>query len=197
MNKYIITALYIFSSLDCAEKSHDLAIESFNFNCFEDKQQTLKLIFNRLKPNGEYFFNVHTREDPKPLNFIIGKKIILSPMGSLLKSATEFFSTNPSGAVGCSCPTREELKAMINIAGFDIITCKQQSCKIILKDRKEVEDYQRPIVMSRPIIQYIPEMLRTYLFAQFIDHMIQEMKQTENKEYIEELITTIVHIRKK
>jgi len=178
-------------------KLHNLAIASFSFHWFLDKPKAIKQIHKHLEKNGEFFFTAPTSDDPTPLNLIVAEEMMATGIGSLLKAASEFFSTNKSEALGSSYPTRNELKNMLTDAGFEILTCEQQTCNVILKDRTELEDFERPIVMSRPIVTYIPNMIHEYLFAEFIDKMILRMKQTDKEELIKEMTTTIVHVRKK
>lgn len=178
-------------------KLYNLAIASFSFHWFLDKPKAIKQIHTYLEKNGEFFFTAPTSDDPTPLNLIVAEEMLSSGIGSLLKSAAEFFSAKKSKALGSSYPTRNELKDMLTDAGFEILICKQETCNILLKNRIELENLERPVVMSRPIVQYIPNMIHEYLFAEFIDKMILRMKQTDKQELIKEMTTTIVHVRKK
>lgn len=176
---------------------YDVALAAFSFNCFKDQSQMLTKIRDSLKQGGEFFFTIQTLENPEPLNLIAAKEILSKPMGSLLKCAHESLTKDPSKALGVNYPKTQDLRIMLQQTGFEILLCKEQSCDIVFKNRKEIEDYQRPIIMNRPIMKDIPDILHTSLFPNFIDLLSDYMTKTDKLEFIEKIITTVVHVRKK
>ncbi len=180
-----------------SNKLYDTAIGSFSFNWFYNKPLALKNIHALLKPKGRFFFTAHTSEDPKALNHLVAEEIMASPLVSGIQSIINFFSANPSAAFGSSYPTRKELNNMLINAGFEVITHQQESWNIILDNRENLETVHRPIVMSRPIVQNIPEILREPLFTVFIDKIIERIKKTGDGKFIEEFTTTIILAEKK
>ena len=176
---------------------YDLALSAFSFNYFKNQSQLLANVHANLKHGGEFFFTVFTQENPEPLNLVAAKKVLSIPSGSLLKYAHEFLIKDQSKALGIIYPKTEELKNVLHHIGFDILLCEEQSCTIVFKNRKEIEEYQRPIIMTRPIAKYIPDMLPQLLFSKIIDELLQLMTKTDNQEFIEEIKTTVVHVRKK
>jgi ubiquinone/menaquinone biosynthesis C-methylase UbiE len=175
---------------------YNAAFASFSFHWFQDKPQALKCISSNLESGSSFFFNAITSDDPKPLNLSVAEKVMatLPHIDPTLKNS---FIQNPTAAIGSSYPSRDELQRMLIDAGFKIIICEPQTYTVLLKDRRAVEDFQRPIVMSRPIIQSMPKALREKLFVHFIDEIIKCMKQTDEQGYLNEFTNTIVLAQKK
>ena len=177
-------------------QDYDIAI-AFSFHWFQRKQCALNNIARHLKKGGDFFFTAATSDNPEPLNLVVAKDMMTLGMGSLLDAAKNYFSTNQTQALGSSYPSLQELTTMLEKADFDIITCEEKSCSVILENRQEVEDFQRPIVMSRPLVHYVPLMIQQYLFSEFIDRILKHMEKTADGKFIEKITTTVVHARKK
>jgi ubiquinone/menaquinone biosynthesis C-methylase UbiE len=167
-------------------KLYDLATAFFCFHWFSDKQQALQQISESLKVNGELLATFPTSDDPHPPRFLIGIEMIkqLYPHISLTQK------------LGRSEPTLQELETMLADTGFEIITCELQTNHVILPDRKAYEDFQRPVVMSRPFIQDMPPEEREAFLTEFINRVIPTFKKTTTNELIEEVTIRIVHARK-
>jgi ubiquinone/menaquinone biosynthesis C-methylase UbiE len=168
------------------DKKYDLATTFFCFHWLSDKKQALTQISQSLTENGELFGIFPTVNDPHPARFTIGTQMVteLYPNDSL------------SVKLGRSEPTLEELKIMLTETGFEIITCELQTHNVILPDRQAVEDFQRPVVMSRPFIQKMSLQEAENFFTEFINRTISLYPQTEDGQLIEEVTTRIVHARK-
>jgi len=169
---------------------YDLAVSFFAFQWFNDQQQALINIAYCLKKDGELLATISTQEDPTPHRMTIGLRLI-----------AEFFpeSQQQSTAekLGRKRPSRTEVEAMLEKVGFEIITCDAQSTRIIFANRKEIEDFNRPVIMSRPFIQAASEELREAFFNRYIDEILPGYEKTENNEFIEDVTLTIIHARKK
>ncbi len=179
-----------------SQEKFNFAIGSFSFHWFHDKPRALQRICECLAAGGHYFFTAHTSEDPKPLNLVVGEEIMESPIVSTIKSVVDLFQTNKQTALGSSYPTREELKTMIENAGFDILVNQQESFQTPL-NREEIAAFHRPIVMSRPMVASVPELLKEPLFVYFINKIIEKMESTADGKFMEKLTTTIILAQKK
>lgn len=170
--------------------TYDLATAFFCFQWFENQQQALINIADCLKKDGELLATISTQEDPTPHRMTIGLRLI-----------EEFFpesqQQSTSEKLGQCRPSREQVRIMLETAGFEIITCDVQSVRVILANRKEVEDFNRPVIMSRPFIQEASNELREAFFNRYIDEIIPGYEKTENNEFIQDVALTIIHARKK
>lgn len=173
-----------------SEKLYDLAIGFFCFHWFSDKQQALKQISQSLKENGELFFTVQIKGDPRGRRFDIRTEMVAELYPHL--SSSECMQEK----LGRSEPTLEEIKIMLNNAGFKIISCDLQTSYVILPDRQAIEDYQRPVIMSRPFIQEMSLEKREEFFSQFIDRIMPTFEKTDNNQFIADVTIRIIHVRK-
>lgn len=169
---------------------YDLAVSFFAFQWFENQWQALINIADCLKKDGELLATISTQEDPTPHRMTIGLQLI-----------AEFFPESQQQSIseklGRKRPNRAEVKAMLENAGFEIITCDAQSTRVVFANRKEIEDFNRPVIMSRPFIQAASEELRDAFFNRYIDEILPGYETTENNEFIEDVTLTIIHARKK
>lgn len=175
-------------SFTTKNKTYDLATAFFCFHWLFDKKQALTQISQSLKSNSELFGTFPTLDDPRPARFTIGTQLI-EELPSSYKSL--------SAKLDRSEPTLEELHSMLSDAGFEIITSELQINDVILPNRKDVEDFQRPVFMSRPFIKEMSVEQAEAFFTRFIDLAIPTMKKTEDGQLIEEVTTRVVYARKK
>ena len=169
-----------------SEKQYDLATIFFCFHWLFDKQQALKQISQHIKLNGELFGTFPASDDPHPARFTIATQMIteLYPDCSLTEKLDR------------SEPTLQELHEILADVGFAIITSEQQTSNVILPDRKALEDFQRPVAMSRPFLQQMSLEERENFFTEFINRSISIMETTEDNKLIEKVTTRIIHARK-
>lgn len=166
------------------------------FHCvhwFEDKPKAFRNIAQCLKRNGDLLCNVVTESNTQPLNLQIFREMI----PGLPTALAWLKSINVMDAIGSSYPTDLEYKTMINQAGFTIISFEKKLITITLKDRDAVAAVQKPIVMSRPLAQILPETLCEWLFKKFIDKMLEKLVKDDDGNYLLPLEWTVVHARKK
>lgn len=173
-----------------AYNTYDLVTSFFAFQWFEDQHQALINISGCLKKGGELIATISTQEDPTPHRATIGLKLI-----------EEFFpesqQQSTSEKLGRKRPKRSKVKAMLEKAGFEIITCDVQSTRVTFASRTEIEDFNRPVIMSRPFIQNASDELREAFFNSYIDEILPGYERTESGEFIENVTITIIHTRKK
>ncbi len=170
-----------------SEPQYDLAIMFFCFHWFTDKQKAFDQTAASLKTNGELFGTFSTSDMPQPPGLAIVKKMM----------AEWNVQTNLQESLGRSTVNTEELKIMLANAGFDIITCELQTKDHIFPSRKDVEDFTRPVMMSRPFIQSMSSEQRERFFVEYIDTLLPVIRNNETGELILKMFMTIVHARKK
>lgn len=173
-----------------ANQKFDLAISSFAFHWFSDKQKALCNIADSLESNGLFFANIKTRENPDPVDLLAVHEMIqdIPIIGTYLAHCS-----NP---IGSSYPTNEELKNMLIHAGFEIIKIEPQSF-IWNPTKEQYIQRQKPVADSRPGIQYLPAFAKEYLFNELINRCLVKLPQNEDGTYKDTYTGTIVLARKK
>ncbi len=161
---------------------HDLVTAFFCLHWFEDREAAFQRFYENLKPGGELLGTIHTTSNKKPIALDV-----FDDMFPNLKSIVTWLkSINVIQATGSSYPTDEELTTMLKEAGFKEISIEKKPLNLVFKNRDELITVERPIIMSRPLTQHIPEILLDYLFNSFIDKYIEKleklMKDTSNAE---------------
>lgn len=172
---------------------YKLAASFFCLHWLEDKQQVLKQVYDCLEDNGELFATIPTKSNPQPINLAVALELIPG-----IQQAYSFLCNKDLiQGIGSSYPTDDELKSILAETGFDIISYTEKSKSFIVKSREELELFERPLVMSRPAIQWIPTILQEYLFSQYIDLYLTKLAMNEDGHYIFPAVTTtVVHARK-
>lgn len=168
-------------------KKYDLATMFFCFHWFADKQKALKQTSASLKENGEFFGTFSTADIPQNPGLAIVKKM-MEKWG---------VQNNLNQTLGRSTVTTEELKTILADANFDIIKCELQTNDIAFSDRTEVEAFTRPVMMSRPFIQEVPEEKREQFFTEYIDALIPVITNDNDGKLMFKMFMTIIHARKK
>lgn len=192
-----VSFLQAFAENYDSGKKHNGAIASFCLHWAQNKELALQNIARHLEPGSDFFFTLHAQENPEPLNLSVPKKMMLdSWIGPVIKPAVDSFFDDQAAAIGATYPTTEEWRSIIE-KEFEIITLQEETSRVIMPDRESLENFQRPIVMSRPIVQKIPEMLHGWLFSLFIDKLTELMEKTTDGKFVEVITTTVVHARKK
>jgi len=168
-----------------------LALASYCIHWFEDKKQAFQRIHDSLEIGGEFFATIKTSDNPLPMNLIVATEMM--PLVETMVS----FATGKSllELIGSSYPSHEEFNAMLCETGFEIIKSEEQSFDCIM-DEDELRKLQWPIVSSRPIVKYIPDIFVQSLFENFMNRYIEKLPKTNNGKFLEKIFTTIIHARK-
>lgn len=168
-------------------QKYDLATMFFCFHWFADKQKALNNVSASLKNNGEFFGTFSTSNMPE------------QPRHAIIKNMMEKWNVqnNFDQSMGRSAVTPEDLKTMLANAGFDIIICELQSRDIFFIDRSDVENFNRPILMSRPFIQEMQKEQREQFFLEYIENLLPVLANNETGQFMMKMHVTIVHARKK
>jgi trans-aconitate methyltransferase len=169
-----------------SDKKYDLATMFFCFHWFADKEKALTQTAKSLNDDGELFGTFSTSDLPAQPGQIILKQMIAE-----LNLQTSF-----GESLGRSTINTQELKAMLVRTGFDIIKCELQTNDIIFPDRTAVENFTRPVLMSRPFIQTMAPEEREDFLNIFLDRLIPVLKDTQNDQLILKMYQTIIHARK-
>ncbi len=170
-----------------SDHKYDLATMFFCFHWFTDKQKALNQTAASLKENGELFGTFSTTDMPQPPGLAIVKEMMEEWK----------VQTHLNESLGRSSVDTPELKKILEIAGFDIITCELQTKDHIFTTRKDVEDFTRPVMMSRPFIQNMLLEQRERFFTEYIDALLPVIRNNETQELMIKMFMTIVHARKK
>ena len=176
----------------CAEnwsstKKYDLATMFFCFHWFADKQKALNQTAESLKKDGELFGTFSTSDMPQPPGLAIVKKMMEDWK----------VQTNFSESLGRSTVDTETLKALLTNAGFDIIKCELQVHDAIFPERADLENFTRPVLMSRPFIQKMLPEKRERFLTEYIDTIIPILQDNNTNQLKLKMFMTIVHARKR
>jgi trans-aconitate methyltransferase len=174
-------------------KLYQLAIASFCIHWFENQKQAFQRIGDSLEHNGYFFATVQTSDNPTPLELVAAQETIEAmPINKAYKWCTE---KNLIDLTECTLPSTQQLKDMLNNVGFEILICEQQDFYMSMT-KDEIIKTARPIVFSRPLMKFIPNLFIEPLFNDYIDCYLSKLNKIDDK-YVEQIITTIIHVRKK
>src|SRR4030095_9617245 len=185
-----VTFEQCFAEEFTSQKLYQLGIMSSCFHWFQNKEKALQRIYKSLEIDGEFFADIHTTQDPVPLNLTV-----FNEMKNDITAVQEYFNNYPSKPCDNSYLSLNELKEMLCNTGFDIIKAEIQSFNCIMT-KKEFRKFQLPIAKSRPGIKNIPEATFNKFFAIFIDRCLSKLEKSNNNTYKYPFTTTIVHARK-
>jgi trans-aconitate methyltransferase len=171
----------------CATEKYDLATMFFCFHWFADKQKAFDNTAACLQENGELFGTFSTSDIPQ------------NPGHSIIKNMMKEWNIQEDfdQAMARSIVTTEELKRMLNNAGFEIITCKLQTSNIIFPDCTHVEYWARPVIMSRPFIKKMTLEDQGKFLDEYVNRIIMVFQKNGADGFTHTLRTTIVHAHKK
>lgn len=175
----------------CSISSYDYDLVTC-FHVFHDVKSHPKALVNMyltLKENGEFFGNVITETDKKPLVL----KALSNPSSDLLELFPEMTKEDFLKSVGFSYPSADQYKLMIQAAGFKIITFQQEKLVHSYKDKEEFIATTRPVLVSRPIIQKISDDKRELFITKIIDLMFAECEKNKDGEHVDVFETTVIH----
>jgi trans-aconitate methyltransferase len=172
-----------FSSIE----KHDLATMFFCFHWFDDKQKALNNISTSLKANGELFGTFSTSDIPQ------------HPGHAIVRAMMEKWNVqeNMHQALARSTVNTQELETILTNAGFEIIICNLQCNEIVFSGRIDVENFTRPVMMSRPFIQKMALEEREQFFQEYIDSLMTILQDHETGQIIFKIYQTVVYARKK
>ncbi len=168
-------------------EKYDLATMFFCFHWFADKQKAFDNIAACLQENGEVFGTFSTSDIPQ------------NPGHSIIQSMMKEWNIQEdfNRAMARSIVSTQELKSMLNNAGFEIVICSLQSNNIIFPDRIHVEYWARPVIMSRPFIKKMRLEDQEKFLHEYVDRMIMIFQKNNSGDFMHTIYTTIVHARKK
>ena len=177
-----------------SSKLYQLAMASFCIHWFCNQKQAFQRIHGSLEHGGDFFATVQTRDNPTPPGLIAAQEMV---EGMTINKAYKYFAGKDLiDLTECTLPSAEEVKNMLESIGFTILKSKQQFYSLPMT-KDEVIKTERPIVFSRPIMKYIPNMFAESLFNDYIDIYLSKLEKVDDDKYLEQIITTIIHARKK
>jgi trans-aconitate methyltransferase len=177
-----------------SQRLYQLAFASCCIHWFYNQKRAFQHIHGSLEHGGDFFATVQTRDNPTPPELIAAQEMI---EGMAINKAYKYFAGKDLiDLTECTLPSAEELKNMLESVGFTILKSEQQSYFFAMT-KDEVKKTERPIVFSRPIMKYIPNILAESLFNDYIDIYLSKLQKVGDDKYLEQIITTVVHARKK
>jgi len=185
-----VTFEQCFAETFTSPKLYQLGIMSSCFHWFQKKEMALQHMYNSLEFDGEFFADIHTTQDPMPLNLTV-----FNEMNNEIMEVQNYFKNYPSSHCDSSYPSLDELKRMLYIMGFDIIKAEIQSFDYLMT-KKEFKQFQLPIVKSKPGVNKMPNELFKKFFPLFIERCLSKLEKVHNDTYKYPFTTTIVHARK-
>ncbi len=170
---------------------YDLCTAFFCLHWVEDKKAVLQRIYENLKEGGQALGNITTASNKQHTSLQVFHEMLpgLSTIISFLKTI------NATQALGRSAIMDDEFENVLKSIGFKIVSIEKKALHYIFKNREEVAAFQRPQVMSRPFVQWVPKSLHEYLFNSFIDKYMEKFEKTEEG-YLFSEETTVFHIQK-
>ncbi len=165
----------------------------FCLHWIKDKKAVFQRCYEGLESDGELFGNIRTTANGQALGLKIFHEILpeLQEMIPMLKN------NNTIQATGSSYPTEEELHTMLKEVGFKEILLENKNLNFSFKTTDEVAAFERPVIMSRPFMQSLPEEKREDVFKLYIAKLLEKFERTEEGYYINpEARTTMIHCHK-
>lgn len=174
-----------------SDKKYQLVIISSAFHWFQYKEMALQRMYESLEENGELFADILTNDAPIPLNLMV-----LLEMQRDNPIIQEHFQKYPLNTFGSSYPSLDELTAMFNKIGFNILKAELQPFDSIMTET-EFRQLQFPIIKSRPGFKDLPDEKFTAMFEDFIQRCLAKLKTTDDGKYYYPFTTRIIHAQKK
>lgn len=172
------------------QNPRQLALASFSVHWIENKKQAFQRIYENLEFNGEFFSNVRTSEH-LPLEITVATEMmpVITAMISLLTNKTVLELS------GSSYPSLQELSDMLQETGFEIIKLEEQFFDHEVTKEGLIQ-LQWPVIMSTPIIKYLPNWMIKPLFDDFIRRYWEKLQPTNDGKCIDKYSAAIIHARK-
>lgn len=166
-------------------------IDSF-IDQIKNKKALLLRINNNLAMGGEFFTTILTQNNPQSPALMTAIEMI----PDIQKHLPDLTTEEITNMIAFSCPSLEEVSALLDETGFEIIKSEEQCVYQIMPKNKLIALYST-MLTKHPLSQYITnEPSRTDLNKQYIENFIAKLNTTNNDEYIEPIIATIIHARK-
>jgi len=173
-----------------SREHYQLVIMSSCLDWLQYKEMALRRMYDSLEFNGEFFGDIHTSQDPTPLNLTV-----FNEMCNDIMEIQNHFKNYPSSHCDSSYPSLDELKIMLRSTGFDIIKAEIQSFDYRMT-KKEFTQCQLYIVKNKPGVSTMPLEQFNKFFEVFINRCLSKLKKNNDNTYIFPFTTTIVHARK-
>jgi ubiquinone/menaquinone biosynthesis C-methylase UbiE len=157
------------------QKKYNLALSFFCLHWIEDKQKAIQQINHALSSKGEFFGTHQSTSDPEPLHFTVLKNMI--PGFATIYSFLKNF--NLAKDLDYHVISDEVFKALLTDNGFEIVSYEQKSIDIVITE-EDLENGIRPVLMSRPFMQSLPEAFQKWFFNKYVEENIKILKQDGN-----------------
>jgi ubiquinone/menaquinone biosynthesis C-methylase UbiE len=179
-----------FAETFTSPQLYQLGIMSSCFHWFQNKKMALQCMYNSLAPDGEFFADIYTTQDPMPLNLTV-----FNEMCHDIMEIQDHFKNYSSNDCDCSYPSLDELKITLRSTGFDIIKAEIQSVDYCMT-KEEFTQFQCPIVKSKRGVGKMSLEQFNKFFEVFINRCLSKLKKNNDNTYTFPFTVTIVHARK-
>ena len=187
-----LTFEHVFAEDFATDHHYDTALVLHCLHWFQNREQAFEKINRALKTNGDMLGTIHTISDPEPITITVMKAMIPS-----LQAKYSFFEDHDLlQGFAVSYPRDDEFTSMLTEQGFAIVSYEQKTVDCVLKTRDELEAFQHPIIMSRPIVQKMPYLLRQWFFKTYIDQLIAHLKTDAHGFYLFPFNSHVFYARK-
>jgi 2-polyprenyl-3-methyl-5-hydroxy-6-metoxy-1,4-benzoquinol methylase len=187
-----LTFEHVFAEDFTSTEQYNIIVSFYCLHWIEDQGLAFKNINAALEKNGDFFGTVHiTSADQEPLRITALREMIPQ-----LSSYSFFQDRNIIEDMNAYALDEQTFKNLFRDNGFELIPYEKKSIQQTITNREELEAFQTPIIMSRPIVQLMPYLLRQWFFKTYIDILEKKLKQNERGHYIVPMSSTIFHARK-
>jgi 2-polyprenyl-3-methyl-5-hydroxy-6-metoxy-1,4-benzoquinol methylase len=174
--------------IELTPNMYDIVMTHSMNNWSTDSKKILHNINKSLKPNGDFFAILSTRNNPEMYSYLAAQKFIKKHVCSYL---------DLEKLIAYSRLSQEELIDLFTITGFTIITLKEQSLqKPMSKD--DIRESAKYVGRSTPLAKYIPDKKLESGLNKYADLCVEELPciDKDKNEYMFTAFLTVVHARK-
>lgn len=173
-------------------KKYQLITSFYCFSLIADKQKAFECCYDCLDDGGDFLFTINTTKDGLPLavevmlEMIPGLSYFTSIKAKVDESIKNAFSND-----------EDILRQILEDIGFAVHSIEPQKIDFTFKNRTELEEMGRSLIMSTPFAQWIPMIAQNYLFNKFIEQLLVKLEKNDAGEYVFPAIrTSLVHVSK-
>lgn len=157
----------------------------FCLHWVEDKQTVFTNFYNALKPGGKMLCTIATKEE-NPLVMGVAGKLF----AQLKETYPDLQEKTMQELTGRFSIATIDLENMLSQCGFESIVIEPRIFEIVFASQEEFVEWQRPIFMSLPAIDLVPEQDVQDWFNKFIDALWPKLEKNNDGYTVYPLTTT-------
>jgi ubiquinone/menaquinone biosynthesis C-methylase UbiE len=159
-------------------KKYNVAFCTFCLHWIENKQKALESISNALEIGGTFFGTAQSTSDPEPLHFTVFQEMIAE--NATVYPALQ--NMDLTQIMDYFIISDDLFQQLLQQSGFEIISYEHKSFGITMSKEK-IEYAIRPVIMSRPGMNLIPEKEKEQFFQGYIKKLITKATPQEDGNY--------------